>query len=162
MESTARAQVTIDQEAAVATSIGKLAREFEGSFGRETVERFLHSSYAELAATATVPNYLPLLTEKFARQRLRALARVEGDDHRGRRRSCRSHLQSARGSDPRSHPLNRRLARRPGNLCLRLAGTARALSAHRLAPPQDLDGRRVPYPQQARHLGVLRARARVA
>ena len=78
MESISHAQVTIDQEAAVATSIGKLAHEFEGTFGRETVERFLHSSYAELAATATVPNYLPLLTEKFARQRLRALAKVDG------------------------------------------------------------------------------------
>ena len=73
-----RAQVTIDQEAAVSTSIARLAREFEGTFGLETVERFLHSSYEELAATATVPNYLPLLTEKFARQRLRALARVDG------------------------------------------------------------------------------------
>jgi arsenate reductase len=73
-----RAQITLDQEAAVASSVTRLAREFEGTFGLETVERFLHSSYDELAATATVPNYLPLLTEKFARQRLRAVARVDG------------------------------------------------------------------------------------
>ena len=78
MSSNPRAQITVDQEAALATSTARLAREFESMFGLETIERFLHSSYAELATTATVPNYLPLLTEKFARQRLRALARVEG------------------------------------------------------------------------------------
>jgi arsenate reductase len=39
---------------------------------------FLHSSYDQFAGRATVPNFLPLLAERFARQRLRALARVEG------------------------------------------------------------------------------------
>lgn len=72
------ATITIDQEAALASGADRLTREFEGTFGRETIDRFLHSSYAELAGRATVANYLPLLTEKFARQRLRALAKVEG------------------------------------------------------------------------------------
>ncbi len=72
------ATITIDQEAALASGADRLTREFEGTFGRETIDRFLHSSYAELAARATVANYLPLLTEKFARQRLRALAKVDG------------------------------------------------------------------------------------
>jgi len=72
------ATITIDQEAAIDSAAERLATEFSGVFNRETIERFLHSSYAELAAKATVPNYLPLLTEKFARQRLRALARVDG------------------------------------------------------------------------------------
>ena len=44
----------------------------------ETIERFLHSSYDQFAGRATVPNFLPLLAERFARQRLNALARVEG------------------------------------------------------------------------------------
>ncbi|OJX70196.1 MAG: phosphotyrosine protein phosphatase [Micrococcales bacterium 73-13] len=74
----ARATITLDQEAAIDSAAARLSAEFAGTFGRETIERFLHASYAELAATAKVPNYLPLLTEKFARQRLRALARVDG------------------------------------------------------------------------------------
>ena len=73
-----RATVTIDQQAALGTSAARLAREFEGTFGLETIERFLHSSHEKLAATATVPNFLPVLAEKFARQRLRALARADG------------------------------------------------------------------------------------
>nr|WP_286142164.1 arsenate reductase ArsC [Mycobacterium sp. D16Q16] len=52
--------------------------EFDGTFGTETIERFLHSSYEQYASRATVPNFLPLLAERFARQRLHALARVEG------------------------------------------------------------------------------------
>jgi protein-tyrosine-phosphatase len=47
-------------------------------FGPETIERFLHSSYDQFTETATVPTFLPLLAERFARQRLRALAQVEG------------------------------------------------------------------------------------
>ena len=47
-------------------------------FGEETIERFLYSSYDQFAARATVPNFLPLLAERFARQRLKALAKVEG------------------------------------------------------------------------------------
>ena len=47
-------------------------------FGVETIERFLHSSYDQFAGRATVANFLPLLAERFARQRLRALAKVEG------------------------------------------------------------------------------------
>ncbi|WP_298038633.1 arsenate reductase ArsC [uncultured Microbacterium sp.] len=73
-----RASVTIDQESALSSGAERLTREFEGTFGRETIDRFLHSSYTELSARATVPNYLPLLTEKFAKQRLRALAKVDG------------------------------------------------------------------------------------
>ncbi|WP_294179978.1 arsenate reductase ArsC [uncultured Schumannella sp.] len=73
-----RATVTIDQHAALTSSATRLAREFEGTFGLETIDRFLHSSHERLAETATVPNYLPVLAEKFARQRLRALARADG------------------------------------------------------------------------------------
>ncbi len=77
------ATVTVDQEASLASSAARLAREFEGVFGLETINRFLHSSYAQLAASATVPNFLPLLTEKFARQRLRALSKVDGRGYDG-------------------------------------------------------------------------------
>jgi arsenate reductase (thioredoxin) len=51
-----------------------LHERFRGIFGEETIEALLHSSYAELAATATVRNWLSAGPERFARQRLQALA----------------------------------------------------------------------------------------
>ncbi|MGN2642101.1 MULTISPECIES: arsenate reductase ArsC [Nocardia] len=74
----AREDLTIDQQLALKTAATRLQTEFTDTFGVETIERFLHSSYDQFAGRATVVNYLPLLAERFARQRLRALARVEG------------------------------------------------------------------------------------
>ena len=51
-----------------------LQREFSEMFGVETIERVLNSCYDELAARATLPGFLPLFAERFARQRLYALA----------------------------------------------------------------------------------------
>ena len=70
--------LSIDQQLALKTAAARLEREFEGTFGVETIERFLHSSYDQFVGRATIPNFLPLLAERFARQRLNALARVEG------------------------------------------------------------------------------------
>ena len=69
---------SIDQKLALKTAATRLQGEFDGTFGTETIERFLHSSYDQFAGRATVPNFLPLLAERFARQRLHALGRVEG------------------------------------------------------------------------------------
>lgn len=55
-----------------------LQKEFTGSFGSETIERFLVSSYDEFAGRMTNDTYLPMFAERFARERLRALSRVEG------------------------------------------------------------------------------------
>ena len=54
-----------------------LHEQFRGVFGTETIENLLLSSYEELAATATVHNWLVLGAERFARQRLQALAHAE-------------------------------------------------------------------------------------
>lgn len=61
-----------------------LQKNFEGVFSAETIERFLITSYDEFGARITNDTYLPMFAERFARQRLSALARVEGksDDHR--------------------------------------------------------------------------------
>jgi arsenate reductase len=67
-----------DQEYALRLASRHLRVDFAGVFGDETIERFLRSSYDQFASTATVPGFLPLLAERFARQRLGALARVEG------------------------------------------------------------------------------------
>jgi protein-tyrosine-phosphatase len=56
----------------------RLAGEFDGIYGEETIERFLHTSYDHFATVATIPRFLPLMAERFARQRLRALAKLEG------------------------------------------------------------------------------------
>ncbi len=79
-----RPDITLDQQVALRGAAARLAGEFESTFGVETVERFLHSSYDRFAGRATVANFLPLLAERFARQRLHALARVEGLHHDGK------------------------------------------------------------------------------
>jgi arsenate reductase (thioredoxin) len=70
--------LTIDQQLALKSAAVRLAEQFEGVFGTETVERFLTSSYDQFATRATAVNFLPVMAERFARQRLKALARVEG------------------------------------------------------------------------------------
>lgn len=79
-----RQDLSIDQRLALKTAATRLQAEFADMFGVETIERFLHSSYDQFAGRATVPNFLPLLAERFARQRLHALAKVEGKSHDGR------------------------------------------------------------------------------
>jgi arsenate reductase (thioredoxin) len=79
-----RPEITLDQQIALKAAAAHLARDFTGTFGVETIERFLHSSYDQFAGKATVTNFLPLLAERFARQRLQALARVEGHVHDGK------------------------------------------------------------------------------
>jgi protein-tyrosine-phosphatase len=73
-----RGDLSIDQKLALRTAATRLENEFADTFGTETIERFLHTSYDQFAGHASIPNFLPLLAERFARQRLRALARVEG------------------------------------------------------------------------------------
>jgi protein-tyrosine-phosphatase len=73
-----RADITLDQHVALKTAATRLQREFDATFNIETIDRFLHSSYDQFAGRATIANFLPLLAERFTRQRLRALARIEG------------------------------------------------------------------------------------
>ena len=79
-----RTDLSIDQRLAMKTAAAQLKSEFGDMFGVETIERFLHSSYDQFATRASVANFLPLLAERFARQRLHALARVEGKHHDGK------------------------------------------------------------------------------
>ena len=78
-----RPNLSVNQTLALKTAAERLTRQFSGIFGTETIERFLHTSYDQFAHRAVVPNFLPLLAERFARQRLTALARVEGKAHDG-------------------------------------------------------------------------------
>jgi protein-tyrosine-phosphatase len=78
-----RGDLSIDQIQALRSAAVRLQRDFDGVFGTETIDRFLHTSYDEFADRASITAYLPLLAERFAKQRLRALARVEGKAHSG-------------------------------------------------------------------------------
>jgi len=55
----------------------RLDDNFTGIFSKETIERYVKESYDLLAVNATVTVHLPSLTERFAKDRLRALAQYE-------------------------------------------------------------------------------------
>ncbi|MGY2060423.1 arsenate reductase ArsC [Nocardia gipuzkoensis] len=73
-----RDTLTIDHRLALRAAATRLQREFADLFAVETIESYLYSSFNQFSSRATVLNFLPLLAERFARQRLHALAKVEG------------------------------------------------------------------------------------
>jgi protein-tyrosine-phosphatase len=75
--------LTVEQRLALRSAATRLADEFAGLFSQETIERFLNASWDQFATNATTFNFLPVLAERFARQRLQALARVEGKANDG-------------------------------------------------------------------------------
>jgi protein-tyrosine-phosphatase len=75
--SEAAAALPLDQRATVRHIADQLGHEFDGIFARETIEQYLASSLVALQG-ARITTFVPLFSARFARQRLRALARVEG------------------------------------------------------------------------------------
>ncbi|HZN76929.1 MAG TPA: hypothetical protein VFC00_35330 [Micromonosporaceae bacterium] len=57
--------LSVDQQVALHAAALRLRREFEGVYGVETIELFLHTSYDQFAVRSTVPHYLPLLAERL-------------------------------------------------------------------------------------------------
>jgi protein-tyrosine-phosphatase len=55
------------------TTVAHLQREFAGRFDDETIEHIAVDSFARLAATAKVHDFLGVLSERFARERLSAM-----------------------------------------------------------------------------------------
>lgn len=72
------ADLPLDQQHLVRGVTASLEHQFAGTFGPETVERFVVDSMDKMMATARVASFLPVLAERFARERLNALRRVEG------------------------------------------------------------------------------------
>jgi arsenate reductase len=68
----------VNEARPTSTTVQRLAKEFEGTFSPETVERVYHDSYARLEENAKVSMYLDLFAERFARDRLRAVAQSQG------------------------------------------------------------------------------------
>jgi protein-tyrosine-phosphatase len=70
--------LTIAQINLVKTATARLKDEFAGIFAPETIERFITDSLDQLLASAKVLSFLPIFAERFARDRLQALAKIEG------------------------------------------------------------------------------------
>ena len=78
MTDTRLSDLPLDQQHTVRSVTAHLEPDFAGTFGAETIQRFVIDSLEQLVPTAKIATYLPLLAEKFAKERLRALGRVEG------------------------------------------------------------------------------------
>jgi protein-tyrosine-phosphatase len=73
---------SVDPRSALVTAALRLHGEFDGVFSLETVERFLEESWQNVIAHATVSRFGPLIAERTARERLRAIAGTElATDH---------------------------------------------------------------------------------
>ena len=71
-------KLTTEQQYLVKQASERLKGDFAGVFAVETIERFMTESQDQLESRANVTTWLPILIERFARDRLRALAKVEG------------------------------------------------------------------------------------
>jgi arsenate reductase len=56
----------------------ELSAEFSGTLSRETIARYVEGSAEAFVCGATVTRFIPILVQRFARERLRALAQAEG------------------------------------------------------------------------------------
>jgi protein-tyrosine-phosphatase len=68
----------LEQQHLVRRVVARLEPRFSGTFGPETIERFVTDSLEQLMPTATITTFLPVLAEKFAIERLTALGKVQG------------------------------------------------------------------------------------
>lgn len=68
----------LDQQHLLQRVVARLEPRFAGTFGVETIERFVTDSLEQLLPSAKITTYLPVLAEKFAVERLTALGKVDG------------------------------------------------------------------------------------
>lgn len=70
-------ELTTEQILLIKRTARRLSDDFAGTFNAETIERYIADSQAKLHARARLANWLPVLVERFTRDRLRALQRLE-------------------------------------------------------------------------------------
>jgi protein-tyrosine-phosphatase len=58
--------------------IGDLAYTYEGTFSRDSVAQAVAEAREALEPTATIPDFLPILVSRFAREQLTAAAQADG------------------------------------------------------------------------------------
>lgn len=73
-------EVALDQRLALKAAASRLQEEFGDRLGLDTIETLMQSSYDHFTAQARIPNFVPLLAERFTRQQLQALARIESTE----------------------------------------------------------------------------------
>ena len=71
--------LTTAEKLQVREAADRLNRRFAGQLSAETIERFMNDSLDMLVAGANTSAWVPLLAERFARDRLRALVRIDSD-----------------------------------------------------------------------------------
>jgi arsenate reductase (thioredoxin) len=70
--------LSVAQQHLIHTSAVRLQDKFKGIFGPETIERYINDSLDQLLPNSEVVSFVPIFVERFAKDRLRALAKVEG------------------------------------------------------------------------------------
>jgi protein-tyrosine-phosphatase len=70
--------MSLADRATISGIVGRLSSEFLGVFSPETLEQYVTESWEQLTTTAKLPGFLPVLAERFARERLQALGQAEG------------------------------------------------------------------------------------
>ena len=71
--------LTTEEKFLIRQAAERLRRQFEGQLNVETIDRFLADSVETLTDRAKSTMWIPLLAERFAKDRLRALVRLDSD-----------------------------------------------------------------------------------
>jgi protein-tyrosine-phosphatase len=69
--------LSLDDQRSLNPALRSLTRQFHGTFDDESIEHFLVDSYERLAASSRNPTFLSVFAERFARERMQAMARVD-------------------------------------------------------------------------------------
>jgi protein-tyrosine-phosphatase len=67
----------LDTQRSLNPAFSALKKQFHGTFDDESIEHFLVDSYERLAATSRNPTFLSVFAERFARERMQAMTRVD-------------------------------------------------------------------------------------
>ena len=70
-------ELPLNDQRSLNPAYASLKREFRGTFDDESIEHFLVDSYERLAATSRNPTFLSVFAERFARERMQAMLRVD-------------------------------------------------------------------------------------
>jgi protein-tyrosine-phosphatase len=70
-------ELPLDDQRSLNPALSSLKRQFSGTFDDESIEHFLVDSFERLAATTRNPHFVSVFAEKFARERMQAMTRVD-------------------------------------------------------------------------------------
>ena len=76
---TTNVELTTAEKLQLRQAAERLKTRFEGQLNVESIERFLHDSLDQLLARARTTTWIPLLAERFASDRIRAMVRLESN-----------------------------------------------------------------------------------